>query len=77
MDDGALTITFRYRIGQRVRIVEIDPIGRVSALLAAEDGQTYKVIYWNDGTRHEVWMQSWELRPIPREDASGAPPNGG
>ena len=57
-----ITVEFEYGKGQRVCIGAINTIGTVDAMLIDRDGCQYRVVYWNDGIRHSVWLYSWELR---------------
>jgi hypothetical protein len=36
-------------------------VGRIDSLSLDNNGHTYRVIYWNDGSRHQIWMYDWEI----------------
>lgn len=57
-------VQFEYSIGDRVRIKAIDMIGQVDAMSQDVAGLQYRVVYWNDGTRHSTWMNDWELEEV-------------
>ena len=64
------TVQFKYDIGDTVKVRDIGMAGRVDALSLDSNGELYRVVYWNDGNRNQVWMYDWELEPASR-------PNGG
>lgn len=65
-EESALrTVEFEYDLGQAVRIKAIDMVGRVDSLSLDNNGHTYRVVYWNDGSRNQVWMYDWELEAGP------------
>lgn len=55
------TVEFDFDIGQTVRIKAISMTGRVDSLSLDNNGKTYRVVYWNDGSRSQVWMYDWEI----------------
>ncbi len=57
-----ITIQFKYRIGDEIKIIDIETEGRIASQLNDINGKQYKVIYWNDGLRKEEWMYDWELK---------------
>lgn len=57
-------VDFQYSIGESVKIKAIDMIGRVDSLSLDTNGMTYRVVFWNDGSRCSVWMYDWELSPL-------------
>ena len=64
------TVQFKHDIGDTVKVRDIGMAGRVDALSLDSNGELYRVVYWNDGNRNQVWMYDWELEPASR-------PNGG
>ena len=57
------TVQFKYDIGDTVKVRDIGMAGRVDSLSLDSNGELYRVVYWNDGTRNQVWMYDWELEP--------------
>lgn len=57
------TVNFKHDIGDRVKILDIATVGRVDSLSIDSHGELYRVVYWNDGTRNQIWMYEWELAP--------------
>ena len=57
------TVNFEYDIGDTVKVRDIGMAGRVDALSLDSNGELYRVVYWNDGNRNQVWMYAWELEP--------------
>jgi hypothetical protein len=55
------TIIYAYSISDSVKIKAIGIIGQVDGLSSDEKGNSYRVVYWNDGSRCSVWMYEWEL----------------
>lgn len=55
------TVNFKYDIGASVLINDIGMLGRVDSLSLESQGELYRVVYWNNGTRNQVWMYDWEL----------------
>jgi len=55
------TVEFEYGIGEQVKIMAIEMLGRVQSLRIDIDGKTYWVVYWNDGQRHAEWLNEWEI----------------
>jgi len=56
-----MTVDFEYEIGQMVKVKAIGMLGSVDSLSLDCNGKQYRVVYWNDGQRHSVWMYGWEL----------------
>lgn len=52
---------FAFSIGQTVRVKAVDMSGWIDSLSMDNNGRMYRVVYWNDGARHEVWMYEWEI----------------
>lgn len=59
-----MIVDFAYEIGQEVKVKPIGMIGVVDSLSLDNNGRMYRVVYWNDGDRHSVWMYSWELEAV-------------
>jgi hypothetical protein len=57
------TVNFKYAIGDSVKILAITMKGRVDSLLLDSNGEMYRVVYWNNGDRNQVWMYDWEIAP--------------
>lgn len=55
------TVEFEYEIGAPVRIKAIDMNGKVDSLSLDNNGKMYRVVYWSNCTRNQVWMYEWEL----------------
>lgn len=58
---GMTTVEYRYDIGASVRIKAIDLNGKVDSLSLDNNGKMYRVVYWSNCTRNQVWMYEWEL----------------
>ena len=61
--EGVRTVEFEYDIGMPVRIKSIDMNGKVDSLSLDNNGKMYRVVYWSNCTRNQVWMYEWELEP--------------
>ena len=57
------TVRFDYDIGAPVRIKAIEMTGRVDSLSLNNNGKMYRVVYWNNCARNQVWMYEWEIEP--------------
>jgi hypothetical protein len=57
-------VEFAHDIGDPVVVEAVGMAGRVEALLRDADGAQFCVIYWNDGSRHSVWLYEWELAKV-------------
>ena len=56
-------VNFDFFIGQQVQVKPIGMLGRVDSLSLDNNGNMYRVVYWNDGTRFSAWMYNWEIEP--------------
>lgn len=54
------TIEFQYDIGDNIKIKAIEIEGRIDAMLFDSGGCQYRVIYWYDGKRNQLWLYEWE-----------------
>jgi len=63
-------VTFKFDIGDSVKILAINVSGRVDAQMTTTCGTEYRVIYWYNGERKAVWMYDYELEFI-KEKESG------
>lgn len=57
-------IKAEYDLGEKVQIVAIERTGRITGVTFDQEGTAYRVVYWDDGQRENVWMFDWELAPI-------------
>lgn len=57
------TVNFKYDIGASVKILDIAMLGRVDSLSIDTNGEMYRVVFWNNGNRNQIWMYDWELEP--------------
>lgn len=55
------TVNFKYDIGASVKILDIAMMGRVDSLSLDTNGEMYRVVFWNNGNRNQIWMYEWEL----------------
>lgn len=55
---------FDYNIREKVLIKAISMYGYVDALCREESCSTYRVVYWNEGTRHRNWLYDYEIDKI-------------
>lgn len=59
------TVVFTYNIGQDVRIVALMLPGRVMARCDRGHGlHEYRVVYWANSERCDVWLYDYELEPV-------------
>jgi hypothetical protein len=56
------TINFSYGIGDIVKIIEIESVGRIDGLSYDLKGEMCRVVYWNNGERHSVWLYPSEIK---------------
>lgn len=61
-------VTYKYGPGDRVKILAVDMIGQVDSLSTNQDGNKYRVVFWNNGRRYSEWMYDWEITKAPKED---------
>ena len=54
-------VEFEYDIGDEVLIKAINIIGKIDSLTLDNNGKMFRVIFWNDGSRHSIWMYSFEI----------------
>jgi len=57
------TVNFKYDIGDSVKILAITMLGRIDSLSLDSNGEMYRVVFWNNGNRNQIWMYEWELAP--------------
>jgi hypothetical protein len=59
------SIDFKYAIGRKVIIKDIQAKGTVNALLCSGQKQNlqYEVIYWIHGDRFQQWVNDFEIEP--------------
>ena len=57
------TVNFKYNIGDTVKVLDIAMMGRVDSLSLDTNGEMYRVVFWNNGNRNQIWMYDWELAP--------------
>ena len=55
------TVNFKYDIGESVKILDINTIGQIDSLSISIDGEMYRVVFWINGNRNQIWMYEWEL----------------
>lgn len=58
------TVTFSFVVDQRVKIVEIDMVGVVDALMLEGRNKLYRVVYWHNGERYAGWLNDAELERV-------------
>lgn len=61
LESRKITRQFKFNLGERIRIKELDRPGIVDALGVFDCGVEYRVVYWNDGKRESVWVYAWEI----------------
>lgn len=57
------TVRFKHGIQDHVNIIALGVQGVVTGLMKDEDGEQYRVVYWNEGSRYVQTMFDWELEP--------------
>lgn len=55
------SIEFEFSLGDFVRIKTIDELSVVDGLAAYTDTKMYRVVYWFNGLRYNVWVYGYEL----------------
>lgn len=55
--------TFKFNLGARVIIREIQRPGKVEALMIDYLGVQYRVAFWDNAKRESVWLNDDELDP--------------
>lgn len=55
------SIEFEFSLGESVRIKTIDVLSVVDGLAAYTNTKMYRVVYWFNGLRHDVWVYGHEL----------------
>lgn len=59
---------FLFTIGDKVIVSEIQRPGIIEALTVDRTGPSYRVRFWDDGKRENLWLDADELElRIPRE----------
>ena len=49
------TVNFKYNIGDTVKVLDIAMMGRVDSLALDTNGEMYRVVFWNNGDRNQIW----------------------
>ncbi len=62
-------IAFDFSIHDEVRLVDIDMVGHVDALIQDVNGLQYRIVYWNDGTRKATWVYRREIEAVKKKSA--------
>lgn len=55
---------FNFDLGDKVKIPQIENIGKIVAIWYGEDGLQYKVRYFLDGKPNEIYFYDDELTPL-------------
>ena len=58
---GKFVICVPYAIGQRVKLRDIDKVGRVYSICVSRDGLECRVRWWNDEALMDAWVIPDEL----------------
>lgn len=61
-------VEFEFSLGETVRIKTIEVVSVVDGLAAYTDKKMYRVVYWFNGLRYDVWVYGYELEPIEKSD---------
>ena len=56
-----MNIEFEFSLGDAVRIKTIDVWSVIDGLAAYTNTKMYRVVYWFNGLRYEVWVYGHEL----------------
>lgn len=56
-----MQLTSNFSIKDTVKVIGIDTIGKIDAVMFEESGLQYRVIYWLNGERKTGWLYDWEL----------------
>jgi hypothetical protein len=60
-----MNVKFEYSTRERVKVIGIDTVGFIEAMLINHSGGLeYRVVYWLDGERHEEWMYGTEIELV-------------
>jgi hypothetical protein len=54
-------VTFTFTVNQQVKVKPLDLPGHVVGVCQYQDGQTYRVVWWSDGDRHDTWLYAHEI----------------
>lgn len=54
----------RFRREQEVKIRALDVKAFIDAVMDAENGFQYRVIFWLSGDRKNEWLYEWELEAL-------------
>lgn len=57
-----MRVNYKYDLGDKVKIIAVDMPGQVDSLCTSESGNTYRVVFWNNGRRYSDWMYDWEIQ---------------
>lgn len=63
-------VHFEFEVGQRVVVRGSSIEADVTALIKDHDGEQYRIAYWYNGTRFDVWVFSREILAKPKDPKS-------
>ena len=55
------TYKFKYDLGQKVKIKNIDVFGQIDSIQIDSGGEMYRVVYWINGERKTTWVYEWGI----------------
>ena len=55
------SVQFSFHVNQSVKVKQVGVNGMVTGLYKNNRGLMYRVLYWRDGIRNELFMYGWEL----------------
>ncbi len=56
-----ISVDFAFKVGDKVRVREIDRPGMVDLMQYDNAGPMYRVCYWDNCERKTTWCYDWEL----------------
>lgn len=59
-----MIVDFKYSIGEKVALIDIDFVGVIRAMRWDMQGAQYNVTYWHDSQMRDAWVFVDELRKI-------------
>lgn len=58
---SARTVIFKFDLGDKIMLSEIQRPGVVDGLMFGGNGTQYRVVYWNDSKREIELCYEWEI----------------
>jgi hypothetical protein len=52
-----------WKLGDAVNVIGPSQPGRIDGLMLDSQGLQVRVVFWNAGTRYQIWLHVWEIEP--------------